>query len=80
VTLRTGSGTVSNVDFPVTGIQSVPYPYEYNGGKTVLTMLRIPLNSFREGNRPLPLTDVAAITFDFRGTGLIAIDDIQFSK
>ena len=80
VTLRTGSGTISNQEFPITGVQSVPYPYEYNGGRTVLSMLRIPLHTFRDGKRPLPLTDLAAITFDFRGTGLVAIDDIQFSK
>lgn len=79
VTLRTGGGAVANVDFDVVGLQSVPYPYEYNGGKTVLGMVRIPLASFRSDRQPLPLTDVQEVSIEFRGTGLVAIDDIQFS-
>ncbi len=80
VSLRTGGGVVSNLNFEVTSLQSVPYPYEYAGGKTVLGMIRIPLESFRAGDQPLPLTDIERIIFEFRGTGLIAIDDIQFSE
>lgn len=80
VGLRTTSGTVSNLDFDVAGLQSIPFPYEYNGGKTVLGMLRISLNSFRAGTQPLDLKDVEAVVLEFEGTGLIAVDDIQFSK
>jgi hypothetical protein len=80
VSLRTGAGVVSNVGFDVAAIQSVPYPYEYNGGKTVLGTVRIPLKGFRAGNGPLPLDDIAAVILEFRGTGLVAIDDIQFTK
>lgn len=80
VSLRTGSGVVSNVDFDVAGVQSVPYPYQDNGGKTVLGMIRIPLSAFRHGNVPLPLTDIERIILELRGTGLVAVDDIQFTK
>lgn len=80
VSLRTGSGVVANVGFDVTGVQSVPYPYKDNGAKTVLGTIRIPLKSFRTGDGPLPLEDVAAVILEFQGTGLIAIDDIQFTK
>jgi hypothetical protein len=80
VGLRTTTGIVSNVDFDVASLQSVPYPYEYNGGKTVLGMIRIPLKSFRNGNVAMPLTDIERVLIEFRGTGLVAIDDIQFTK
>ncbi len=43
-------------------------------------MIRIPLASFRDGNQPLPLTDIERIIFEFHGSGLIAIDDIHFSE
>jgi len=80
LTLETGGGTLANVDFDVVGLQSIPYPYEYNGGKTVFGMVRIPLVSFRDGNQPLTLTDIRAVRIEFRGSGLVAIDDIQFSR
>ena len=80
VSLRTGGGVVANVGFDVTGLQSVPFPYEYNGGKTVLGMIRIPLKGFRTGGAALPLNDIQGVILEFRGTGLIAIDDIQFTK
>lgn len=80
VGLRTASGKVANQDFDVTGVQSVPHPYEYNGGKTVLGTLRVPLTQFRDGTQPLPLNDIEAVLLEFKGTGLLAIDDIQFSK
>ena len=80
VSLRTTGGTVSNVDFDTAGIQSVPYPYPANGAKTVLGTLRVPLKSFRNGNVALPLSDIESVALEFRGTGLIAVDDIQFSK
>jgi len=80
VSLKTGTGEVSNQDFDVAGIQSNAYPYEDNGGKTVLTTLRIPLNGFRNGNRPFSFNNIESIKLEFKGTGLIAIDDIQFTK
>jgi hypothetical protein len=82
VTLRTASGTQSSQEFPM---KSFPYPYQYKNegnidAKTVLSTLRIPLSTFRNGSSSLPLLDVEAVIFDFSTTGLIAIDDIQFSK
>jgi hypothetical protein len=80
VSLRTGSGVVANAGFDVAGIQSVPFPYEYNGGKTVLGTIRIPLKGFRNGGTALPLDDIQAVILEFRGSGLVAVDDIQFTK
>ena len=80
VSLKTTSGTISNVSFDVAGLQSVPYPYPDNGGKTVLGTIRIPLSSFRNGNVALPLNDIQSVILEFRGTGKIAVDDIQFTK
>jgi hypothetical protein len=80
VALRTGAGVVANVGFDVAGLQTVPFPYEYNGGKTVLTTIRIPLKSFRAGGRALPLDDIQAVTLEFRDSGLVAVDDIQFTR
>ena len=80
VSLRTGSGVVANTGFDVGGVQSVPYPYEYNVGGTVLTTIRIPLRSFRVGGAALPLDDIQAVILRFDGTGLIAVDDIQFTR
>ena len=80
VALRSGSGVVANVGFDVTGLQSIPFPYEYNGGKTVLGTIRIPLKSFRTAGGALPLDDIQAVMLEFRESGLIAVDDIQFTK
>lgn len=80
VTLRTASGTEANINFDVAGLESIPFPYEGNGGKTVLGMIRIPLNTFRNGNAALPLTDIEWVKIELRGTGLVAIDDIQFTR
>jgi hypothetical protein len=80
VSLRTTSGTVANTGFDLSGLQSVPYGYPDNGGKTVLSTLRIPLSTFRAGNSALPLNDIERVIFQFRGTGLYAIDDIQFTN
>jgi hypothetical protein len=79
VTLRTTSGTEANTNFDVAGLQSIPFPYADNGGKTVLGMIRIPLNTFRKGNTALPLADIEWVKIELRGTGLVAIDDIQFT-
>ncbi len=80
VTLRTMSGTVANTDFDVAGVQTVPYPYPDNGEKTVLGMIRIPLSSFRDHDAPFPLHNVERVVLQFRGSGLVAIDDIQFTQ
>ena len=80
VSMRTGGGAVANVGFDVAGLQTVPFPYEYNDGKTVLGTIRIPLKSFRLGGEPLPLVDIQAVVLEFRESGLIAVDDIQFTK
>jgi hypothetical protein len=80
ITLSTGSGTVANTDFDVADVQTVPYPYEYNDGKTVLTTLRVPLSSFRSGKKQLPLTDIAAVRIELLDQGALAIDDIQFTR
>jgi hypothetical protein len=80
VKLKTGAGVVSSVGFDLAGVQSVPYPYESNGGKTVLTTVRIPLSDFRKGNAAMPLVDIQSVILEFHGTGLVAIDDIQFTK
>jgi hypothetical protein len=40
----------------------------------------IPLADFRKGNAALPLVDIQSVILEFHGTGLVAIDDIQFTK
>ena len=80
VSLRTGTGVVANVGFDVTGLQSVPFPYPDNGGKTVLTTIRIPLDGFRTGGAAVPLNDIQGVILEFRGSGLVAVDDVQFTK
>jgi hypothetical protein len=80
ITLQTGSGQQANAEFEVSGVETVPYPYEYNGGKSVLTTLRMPLESFRLGSGRLPLSDIAAITIELLDQGALAIDDIQFTR
>lgn len=80
VALVNSANAVANDGFDTVAVQSVPYPYEYNGGKSVLTTVRIPLSAFKLGQAAFPLDDVAAVRMEFDGTGLIAIDDIQFTK
>lgn len=80
VSLRSAGGDTANVHVDVVGTQSVPYPYEDNGGKTVLSTIRVPLSSFRHDNLPFPLDDVEALSIELIGQGLIAVDDIQFTQ
>jgi len=80
VALVDSVNAVSNDGYDTVAVQSVQYPYEYNGSKSVFTTVRIPLSAFRLGQAAFPLNDVAAVRMEFDGTGLIAIDDIQFTK
>jgi hypothetical protein len=80
VTLRTTGGATANVNFDTAGVLSVPYPYPDNGGKTVLGTLRVPLEAFRAGTAALPLNDIERVIIEVRGTGVLAIDDVAFTR
>jgi hypothetical protein len=79
VALRTTGGVVANVGFDLTGLESLPYPSSLGGGKTVLTTVRIPLTSFRDGKAALPLGDIERVIIQTKNSGLVAIDDLQFT-
>lgn len=80
VSLRTAGGISSNAHVDLVGTQAVPFPYQDNGGKTVLTTTRVPLQDFRHNNQPLNLTDIESLSIELIGRGLVAIDDIQFTE
>ena len=80
ISLRTTSGVVANADFAVASVETIPYPYESNGGKTVLTTLRMPLSGFRHHRKPLSLNNIESVTIELLRQGAIAVDDIQFTK
>ena len=78
--LRTAGGAVANVGFESDGAPEPPLPLSRQRRKAVLTTVRIPLSSFRNGKDPLPLHDIERVIIEARNTGLIAIDDLQFTN
>ena len=46
----------------------------------MLSSIRIPLRAFRQNNSRVDLKRITKVIFTFENSGLIAIDEIQFSK
>jgi dienelactone hydrolase len=68
----------------VSDFAEIPWPYERADGntKSVLQTVRIPLCTFSNKNNDLKTESIAKILFRFneRATGLLAFDDVQFTK
>jgi hypothetical protein len=46
----------------------------------MLSSIRVPLRAFTQDNSKLDLTQITKIVISFESTGLLAIDDLQFTK
>jgi dienelactone hydrolase len=68
----------------VSDFAEIPWPYERADGntKSVLQTVRIPLCTFSNKKNGLNTESIAKILFRFneRATGLLAFDDVQFTK
>lgn len=60
----------------------IPYPYERSLVSRLYQMktVRIPLQNFTMNNSGVDLAKIAKIVIGFPGAGLVAIDDLQFTK
>ena len=60
----------------------IPYPYERSSVSRLYQMktVRIPLQNFTMNNSGVDLDKIAKIAIGFPGSGLVAIDDLQFTK
>jgi hypothetical protein len=58
----------------------VGYNHPWTGRKSMLSSVRVPLRAFTQDNSNVDLTRVRKVILTFDDTGLLAIDDLQFSK
>lgn len=68
---------VMTVDF-----RDIPYPYERSTTNYPCQMkgVRVPLRNFTMNNSGVDLTNIVRVEIEFPGTGLVSIDDLQFTK
>ena len=60
----------------------VPYPYlrSPTSGQFQLKTVRIPLRNFTMNNSGVDLDRIAKVEIILQSSGLVGIDDVQFSK
>jgi len=69
------------VDVSSAGFAAIPVGYAHpNGRKSMLSSIRVPLRAFTADDSGLDLTKITKIVVTFASTGLLAIDDIQFTR
>ena len=82
VNLEDSDGRHAAVDVDSRGFAPIPVGYNnpISGIKSMLSTIRIPLRAFRQDNSKVDLTRVTKVIFTLQDTGLLAFDDIQFTK
>ncbi|MEQ8765838.1 MAG: hypothetical protein RL885_18100 [Planctomycetota bacterium] len=75
-------GRAQRLEIDSEAFDPVPYPYPHprTSWKTMLSSVRVPLRAFRQNNSELDLTQIQKIEITLPDTGLVAIDDIQFTR
>jgi hypothetical protein len=81
IDLEDADGNVGTALVSTDAFDPIPFPYfhPYSGYKSMLSSVRVPLRAFTQDNGNLDLTRISKVTISFEDTGLLAIDDIQFS-
>jgi hypothetical protein len=82
VNLVDANGVSQSVDVSTEAFAPIPVSYRAAIGprKSMLSSIRVPLRSFTQDNSKLDLTQITKIVITFQSTGLLGIDDIQFTK
>ncbi|HET6162768.1 MAG TPA: hypothetical protein VFG37_03825 [Planctomycetota bacterium] len=81
VNLEDANGVSQTVDVSSAGFAAIPVGYAHpNGRKSMLSSIRVPLRAFTADDSGLDLTKITKIVVTFASTGLLAIDDIQFTR
>lgn len=82
VNIVDANGVSQSVDVSTEAFAPIPVSYRnpIGGRKSMLSSIRIPLRSFTQDNSNLDLTQITKIVITFESTGLLGIDDIQFTK
>jgi hypothetical protein len=82
VTITDANGVSQTTDISTEAFAPIPTSYRAAIGarKSMLSSVRIPLRSFTQDNSNLDLTRITKIVITFESTGLLAIDDLQFTK
>jgi hypothetical protein len=82
VDLVDANGVSQSVDVSTEAFAPIPVSYRAAIGprKSMLSSIRVPLRSFTQDNSKLDLTQITKIVITFQSTGLLGIDDIQFTK
>lgn len=58
----------------------VGYNHPFTGRKSILKSILVPLRSFTQENSAIDLTRITKVVLDLESTGLLAFDNIQFTK
>ncbi len=82
VNIQDTDGDTANHDLDTDDFTDIPYPYlrQTNSAQFQMKTVRIPLYNFTMNNSNVDLGKILKVTVKFTGSGLIAIDDLQFSK
>jgi len=81
VNLEDANSVSQTVDVSSAGFAVIPYGYPTgNGRKSMMSSVRVPLRAFTADDSGLDLTKITKIVVNFGSTGLLAIDDIQFTR
>jgi hypothetical protein len=81
VNLEDANGVSQTVDVSSAAFAVIPtgYPHPF-GRKSMMSSIRVPLRSFTADNSGLDLKQITKIVVTFGSTGLLAIDDIEFTR
>jgi len=80
--LEDANGVRAIVNANSRGFAPIPAGYYHprTGTKSMLSSIRIPLRAFTQNDSGVDLTRIRKVIITFENTGLLAIDDVQFSK
>ncbi len=82
VNLRDTDGDSALWDLDTNDFTDIPYPYRRTATSTQWQMktVRIPLQNFTMNNSGVDLDKIEKIIINFQSTGLVGIDDVQFTN
>lgn len=82
VNIQDTDGDTAKWDLDTDDFTDIPYPYlrQTNSAQFQMKTVRIPLYNFTMNNSNVDLGKILKVTVKFRDSGLIAIDDLLFTK